>query len=485
MTDTRTLQLDLITIDNSLNPRNGALDQEKVVEYKENLDNLPPMHVFEIGGGYILTAGFHRIAAHRLAGREEAEFLVHQGTREEAAEFADLDNLSHGINLTRDEKRAVAERQLCRHPQWADSRIARSCYTTDKTIRKIREELEATGRIEVHDRLVGSDGIERPRHIERAEPATLTSTVSGNLASSIEPDTEPELEAIVAKHRAAGSNTPLNDAISELDNEALLEDPDIVARIEEELDEAGLADLECETCKGTGICQTCTGSGMDPNDRHNYCPTCANASGECPDCEEDSDLYVKLKYDPLRCLNCSADAVRMSPLPGSILKCGECGEEWHNLAEYRQAADPHARANAQLDALSGATPLQHAAEMTKPIGTPPAGEETSTTPPKPEPEPAAPPPPPPPPPVVGDAPVRVSITIQPGPELARRAAVLSLSEGEAQPLTVGVLYQELLSRLQVMLEQHFSPPASAPPPPPSVSEPADVPEAEPEWLVGK
>lgn len=401
MTNNQTLSLDLITIDNSLNPRVGALDQEKVVEYKEHLDRLPPMDVFEVDGGYILVAGFHRIAAHRLAGRDSAEFVVHQGTREEAAEFADLDNLSHGINLTREEKRSVAERQLCRHPDWADSRIARSCYTTDKTIRKIRKELEAAGRIEVHDRLIGADGVARPRNIERAEP---------------------ELEARVAGQQAAGSNTPLTDAVSESPgSEVLLEDPDVVAAIDEELEEAGLAE--------PGVSDV------------TWSEDGTMATVEVTDGNVAAGLSKLMEAKP--------------PDP-----------------------DPHTRANAQLDALAGATPLQRAAEMARPIGQPP-------TPPKPDPEPVTPPPPPPPPPVVSEPPVRISITVQPGPVLDRRAVMLSLAEGDdAEPVTAGVLYRELLPRLQMMLDEHFNPPAA--PPPPNVSEAGEgVPEAEPDWLVAK
>ena len=105
-----TLRLDDVTVDNALNPRVGALDQEAVLEYSQHCDQLPPMQVFEVAGeGYLLVAGFHRYAAHRLAGRDEAPFIVHQGDREAAAEFADLDNLKHGLRLTRAEKRAVIE----------------------------------------------------------------------------------------------------------------------------------------------------------------------------------------------------------------------------------------------------------------------------------------------------------------------------------------------------------------------------------------
>ena len=166
------LQLDDIIIDNGLNPRDGALDQEVILDYAAHVDDLPSMHVFrldEVEGsgipGYYLTRGFHRIAAHRLAGRTSAHFIVHVGTFEEAREDADLDNLKHGLRLSRAERRAVIERQLKRHPDWSDTRLATACSTTNKTVRAVRDELEETKEIPRLDTLMGSDGIWRPREL--------------------------------------------------------------------------------------------------------------------------------------------------------------------------------------------------------------------------------------------------------------------------------------------------------------------------------
>ena len=69
-----TLQLDDIIIENSLNPREGALDQEVIWDYAAHVDDLPPMHVFQMeqDNRFYLVSGFHRIAAHRAAGRTTA-----------------------------------------------------------------------------------------------------------------------------------------------------------------------------------------------------------------------------------------------------------------------------------------------------------------------------------------------------------------------------------------------------------------------------
>lgn len=162
------LNLTDVTIDNALNPRDGALDQGAVWDYSEHIADLPPMQAFDIPGeGLILVAGFHRYAAHQLAGQGQGRFIIHQGDRVAAAEFADLDNLKHGLHLTRAEKRGVIGRYLTRHPERSDVWVAKDCRTTDKTVRSVREELEAASEIPRLDKLVGQDGIERSRTVTR------------------------------------------------------------------------------------------------------------------------------------------------------------------------------------------------------------------------------------------------------------------------------------------------------------------------------
>ncbi len=164
------LPIDQIHVDNSLNPREGALEQDAVMEYSQHLSELPPMTVFQIGEQYTLVGGFHRLAAHKLAGAETGWFIVKAGDRAAAEEYADLDNLKHGIQLSRREKRQVIERQLKRYPERSDVWLAKDCHTTDKTVRSVREALEAASEIPIRETLIGTDGIERPRSIKRSKP---------------------------------------------------------------------------------------------------------------------------------------------------------------------------------------------------------------------------------------------------------------------------------------------------------------------------
>lgn len=242
----KVLKLDEVIVDNDLNPRQGALDQDAVLDYSAHIDDLPPMHCYDILGFYYLTRGFHRYAAHRLAMRDDARFVVHQGSREEAKEDADLDNLKHGLRLTRGERREVIRRQLRRHPDWSDSRLAGACGTTDKTVRAIREEMEATSEIPKLDVLTGADGIARPRMMTRQviEPEPDGRQVTLESAVPVAPALLTPVE-ILEERQGRESTTPLTDAIMDLPEEEkdlAINDDVVYGAMEQEQIEAGLAE---------------------------------------------------------------------------------------------------------------------------------------------------------------------------------------------------------------------------------------------------
>lgn len=160
------LSFDRVNPDGIISPRE-ELDLDAIEDYSRHIADLPPMRVYQVPGteDYILTRGFHRIEAHRLAGLTEAQFEVLSGSIADAQEDADLDNFHHGVRLNRIEMRRIIGRHLKRYPKNSDTWIAEDCHTTDKTVRSVREELEATGSIEKSDRLIGRDGITRPRNI--------------------------------------------------------------------------------------------------------------------------------------------------------------------------------------------------------------------------------------------------------------------------------------------------------------------------------
>lgn len=316
------LKLDDVIVDNDLNPRQGALDQDVVLDYSAHVDELPAMTAYDVQGFCFLVGGFHRYAAHRLAQRSEGRFVVRVGTREEAKEFADLDNLKHGLRLNRAERRQVIERQLKRHPEWSDSRLASACYTTDKTVRVVREELEQTSEIPRLDILTGADGIARPRTIAprrevevAADPSQVTFENVAGLGQIASVIVEPggDLVAAFAAVMAAPVDPALLKPVEELeadDTPAWLQDDDagedvdadLEIEAEAEQDEAGAmnrlaADLAAYT-PAVGETEMMTG-----------------AENEANQTEEPAEPVAADADQPETELSSSAPALSVSPPP--------------------------------------------------------------------------------------------------------------------------------------------------------------------------
>lgn len=164
--ETKTLSLDSITIDDTLNVRE-TLDSDTIERYMENFDQLPPVVVFDATEGDLLADGFHRVEAAKRLGQEDIKANVIQGTRQDAEEHAALANLRHGKPLTRKERRIAVERMLKLRPERANQWIAEDIGCSPTTVAKCREELEAGSQVETLDKLIGKDGKEYPREIKQ------------------------------------------------------------------------------------------------------------------------------------------------------------------------------------------------------------------------------------------------------------------------------------------------------------------------------
>ena len=138
-------------------------------------DDLPPAVAYELAEGLVLVAGRHRREAALRLHRTEMQVKVRQGTKEEALEFALLDNLRHGLPLNRAERRRVIAEWLKLHPERSNQWIVQDLGVSVNTVIKVREELEAGFQFETLETLIGRDGKEYPRTIvqPRREPAEM------------------------------------------------------------------------------------------------------------------------------------------------------------------------------------------------------------------------------------------------------------------------------------------------------------------------
>jgi len=134
---------------------------------------LTPIDVDE--HGHILD-GHHRYRACVELGITEFPTIVRPGmSEEERRMFARKSNMLRR-HLSREQTQRLLSDQLKDTPNWSNNRIASSLGVDDKTVRALREKLEATSEIPKFDRLIGADGKERPVKQKRA-PAIMASSI--------------------------------------------------------------------------------------------------------------------------------------------------------------------------------------------------------------------------------------------------------------------------------------------------------------------
>lgn len=178
------LPVDSIVVDPAFNVR-ATLDEATVEHYAGIFDQLPPVSVFSMPEGYLLVAGFHRMAAARRLGRTEVKAEVRQGSRQEAEEFAVLDNTTHGRPYSRAERREAALRLLRLHPDWANNRLAGKLGVSANTVEVIRQQAESAGQIEVMETLIGADGKNYPRSTGTREAGDPANGGAGSSSGAI------------------------------------------------------------------------------------------------------------------------------------------------------------------------------------------------------------------------------------------------------------------------------------------------------------
>jgi ParB-like chromosome segregation protein Spo0J len=103
----RELRITEVRERNEFQLRAGSLDRAHVTRLRRVLEAgkpLPPVKVAHVGQVLYLVDGFHRLEAHRLAGRETVGATVARMSLPEARKEAQLANTTHGKNLSRADK---------------------------------------------------------------------------------------------------------------------------------------------------------------------------------------------------------------------------------------------------------------------------------------------------------------------------------------------------------------------------------------------
>ncbi len=132
------LPLDRIIIPQGLLPRIFGVNEEKVEEYAEAMENgaeFPPIKVWQKSDGtYQVIDGVHRITAYRKLGRKYTEAEIVQDIKDEIdfMEHAIKENLKHGLPLSREDKREDARRLYIKGRKPED--IARLFKVSESTV---------------------------------------------------------------------------------------------------------------------------------------------------------------------------------------------------------------------------------------------------------------------------------------------------------------------------------------------------------------
>lgn len=152
-----------------------ALDQETINRYADLIADgvvLPPVDIYvDEHGVHRLADGNHRIEAALSCGETEIEANIHKGSREDALWAALAANRTHGLPMSRDDKRHAVEMALQAFSGKSNREIARQVGCGDQLVGQIRESMESNCVITQLDKTVGADG--KARAVRRDKAAHL------------------------------------------------------------------------------------------------------------------------------------------------------------------------------------------------------------------------------------------------------------------------------------------------------------------------
>ncbi|MCQ3979053.1 MAG: hypothetical protein DPW09_36995 [Anaerolineae bacterium] len=191
MSDKATIDISVIQILPEFVSREHEVNQETVDRYREILDTLPEIEVWQNPetGAVCLLNGRHRLEANRAEKYAEVEVVFFEGSYEDALVRARVGNIDHGLSYTKKEwRQAIKDVVRLRHRR-ANAWIAREASCSALTVSRIRGELEKAGEIPWLEFLETENGqtIQRRAKEEEAEDSFPEATEALNHPTGDEP----------------------------------------------------------------------------------------------------------------------------------------------------------------------------------------------------------------------------------------------------------------------------------------------------------
>jgi len=160
MNETKSVEISRIVIDENFMMRE-SLDKELVVEYKENLESMPPITLYDTLQGLLLVDGFHRVAAAKQLSWEKINAEIVKGSIQDAFGAACVANLRHGKPLKPKEKKHAVCEYIKLNSKLSNVLIGQHVGKSEGSIRNYRNELIQKGELKSEEKRVGVDGKER------------------------------------------------------------------------------------------------------------------------------------------------------------------------------------------------------------------------------------------------------------------------------------------------------------------------------------
>lgn len=190
----------------------SAEDRERLKKDIEKSGEIrdPIKIYFDKEGNPMILGGFNRWHIAQELGWQFVPCEVMEVAPKERRELAIMDNLARR-HMTREQKQRIVEMFLRNDPAQSNVMVARKTGVDDKTVGKVRQQLEATSEIPRLDKRKGADGKERKASIEKSvKPEKALTSENPRLDKTVSVD-----RSRVKKHHVV-FNTIL-DAVDELE----------------------------------------------------------------------------------------------------------------------------------------------------------------------------------------------------------------------------------------------------------------------------
>jgi hypothetical protein len=314
-----TIKLKDINRDPRLQLRVKGLDKHHVAELADALKTgkkLGAIKACRKGKKVFPFDGWHRIAAHEEAGRDEIEATIQDGDLDHAALLAAGSNSTHGLKRTNDDKRASVQSVLT-HPagkEWSDARIADHVGVSHPFVASMRSQLvtvtgcdDETQQNTVPVTRVGRDG--KKRTVPKKKPKTPVDPLGETTVIELDTSTNGTVEE---------TPDPLDDARKKLRSLAF--------RLDAKFNELKELASEVSKLSGDGL-KKLHGSGSITSRIDDAARSCKSAA---------ANLRNAVPETPAECTSCK----------GRGYACKDCGGDGWQSTEERRDANNRRNANA-------------------------------------------------------------------------------------------------------------------------------------------